>query len=159
AAATLGVAWERSPDGEAPQMRPGALFVDAVRDRVRPDEAGTAGRAALAAYVHRFSAANAHALAAFGMTPDYLREARRGCSTFELRLPFGGPLRPGDLVQVRSAVVHVGNSSLRLLHAMTTARGGDPVAVLDQAGVHLDLEARRPAPLPASLRDRALAML
>src|SRR5262245_60150853 len=39
AAATLGVAWERSPDGEAPQMRPGALFVDAVRDRVRPDEA------------------------------------------------------------------------------------------------------------------------
>jgi acyl-CoA thioesterase FadM len=133
-------------------------FVDSARDLLKPGEVNAAGRATLAAYIHRFSAANAQALAAFGMTPAYMRETRRGFSTFEFRLRFGAPLRQGDLVRVQSAVRHVGNSSLRLVHRMTGG-GGDLAAVLVQSGVHLDLEARRPAPLPAPLRDRALARL
>jgi acyl-CoA thioesterase FadM len=33
------------------------------------------------------------------------------------------------------------------------------VATLEQSGVHLDLEARRPAPLPDTLRSRARTLL
>jgi acyl-CoA thioesterase FadM len=134
-------------------------FVDSARDTLKPWEVNGAGRAALPAYIHRFSAANAHALAAFGMTPGYMRQARRAFSTFEFRLRFGAPLRVGDLVRVRSAVRHVGNSSLRLVHRMSGGSGGAMAAVLEQSGVHLDLDARRPTPLPPLLRDRALAML
>jgi len=117
------------------------------------------GRSALAHYVHRFSASGGHLMAAFGMTPAYMRTEQRGLSTFEFQLAIAGPLRSGDLVRVQSALVHVGNSSLRLFHRMTNRRTGEEVATLEQSGVHLDREARRSAPLPDALRSKALAML
>jgi acyl-CoA thioesterase FadM len=109
-------------------------------------------------YVHRFAAANAHAIAAFGMTPAYQRDQRRGYSTFEFQLEFLGDLRAGDPVAVRAGLLHVGTSSLRVFHRMSNPRTGELVATLDQFGVHLDLDARRPAPLPPDLRARAEAI-
>jgi acyl-CoA thioesterase FadM len=151
---------------ESPDERPSpphptgdAGFIDSAREAIKPSEVTTQGEAALAAYIHRFSAANAHVLAAFGMTPEYCRLENRGFSTFEFRLRFPGRLGVDDLVLVRSALVHVGNSSLRILHRMTNASTGDLVATLEQSAVHLDMDARRPSPLPPPLRERALAMV
>lgn len=150
-------------DGPARERRPRptdlAGFRDSARDTVKPAEMDVSGGAALSHYIHRFSAANGHAIAAFGMTPGYMRAEHRGFSTFEFQLEVGSPLRPGDGVRVRSAVSHVGNSSLRLLHVMTREPGDEVVATLEQSGVHFDQEARRPAPLPDALRARARALL
>ncbi len=152
------VAW----DGPARERRSRpagwAGFRDSARDTVKPAELDVAGAAALSHYVHRFSAANGHAIAAFGMTPEYMRGERRGFSTFEFQLEVGAPLRAGDFLRVRSGVVHVGNSSLRLLHVMTREPAGEVVATLEQSGVHFDQEARRPAPQPPALRERALRL-
>ena len=63
--------------------------------------------------------------------------------------------RPG----AGSGLLHVGTSSLRLFHVMSDARTGAEVATLHQAGVHFDHDARRPAPLPPDLADRARALL
>jgi acyl-CoA thioesterase FadM len=134
-------------------------FIDSTRDAIKPAEANALGEAGLAAYIHRFSAANSQVLAAFGFTPVYSRQERRAYSTFEFRLTFPGVLRVGDLAHVRTALLHVGNSSIRIFHRMANARTGEPVATLEQAGVHLDLDARRPAPLPAALRERAATLL
>jgi acyl-CoA thioester hydrolase len=149
-----GPARERRP-------RPGGLagFVESARDTVKPAEVDLSGGAALSHYIHRFSAANGHAIAAFGMTPAYMRAEHRGFSTFEFQLELGRPLRPGDGVRVRSGVRHVGNSSLRLLHVMTREPGDEVVATLEQSGVHFDQDARRPSPLPDALRARARALL
>jgi len=149
-----GPARERRP-------RPGDLagFGDSARDTVKAMEADVSGGAALAHYIHRFSAANGHAIAAFGMTPAYMRAEHRGFSTFEFQLELGSPLRVGDGVRVRSGVRHVGNSSLRLLHVMTREPGDEVVATLEQSGVHFDQEARRPTPLPDALRERARVLL
>jgi acyl-CoA thioester hydrolase len=150
-------------DGPARERRPRpdglAGFGDSARDTVKPVEVDVSGGAALAHYIHRFSAANGHAIAAFGMTPAYMRAEQRGFSTFEFQLELGSPLRPGDGVRVRSGIRHVGNSSLRLLHVMTREPGDEVVATLEQSGVHFDQEARRPAPLPDGLRARARALL
>lgn len=134
-------------------------FFDAARDAVKPSELTTSGEAGMAAYIHRFSASNAHVLAAFGMTPAYSRQEQRQFSTFEFRLSCHGTLRAGDLVLVRSALLHVGNSSIRIGHRMTNAQTHELVATLEQAGVHFDTEARRPASLPPALRERALQLL
>jgi acyl-CoA thioesterase FadM len=134
-------------------------FIDSTRDAIKPSEVDVLGEAGLAAYIHRFSAANSQVLAAFGFTPAYSRQERRAYSTFEFRLSFPGALRAGDLALVRTALLHVGNSSIRIFHRMTNARTGELVATLEQAGVHLDLDARRPAPLPPALRERALKLL
>jgi acyl-CoA thioester hydrolase len=150
-------------DGPARERRrwPAGLagFRDSARDVVQPAELDLSGAVALSHYVHRFSAANGQAIAGFGMTPAYMRAEQRGFSTFEFQLELGEPLRAGDGVRVRSGVLHVGSSSLRLLHVMTREPAGEVVASLEQSGVHFDQEARRPAPLPEALRERARGLL
>ena len=93
------------------------------------------------------------------MTPAYQREQRRGMSTFEFQLQFFEALHPGDQVSVWTGLLHLGNSSLRIFHRMQNDRSGELVATLDQFGVHLDMDARRPAPIPEGLRRRARAIL
>ena len=155
------VEWDGGPPPAAAPEVPAddSRFVDAARDTIKPWEVDGHGFAAPPAFIHRFTAANGHVLGGFGMTPEYLRRERRGFSTFEFNLAFPGALRAGALVRVRSGLIHVGKSSIRILHRMTDARTGALVATLDQAGVCLDLTARRPAPLPEDLRERAMAML
>ena len=156
------VEWTPPPEASPayPEVLGYAGFVDSARDTVKSREVDAlGGEAALPAYIHRFSAANGHTLAGFGMTPAYMHAERRGFSTFEFRLHFAGALRAGDPVRVRSALLHVGKSSIRLLHRMANARTGEEVAILEQSGVHLDMLARRPTPLPDSLRERAKALL
>jgi len=151
--------WQEPPPERRPRPIGDEGFVDGLLDTVEPLEMNILGRSALSHYVHRFSASGGHLMAAFGMTPAYMRTEQRGLSTFEFQLTIAASLRPGDLVRVQSALVHVGNSSLRLFHRMTNGRTGEEVATLEQSGVHLDREARRSAPLPDALRSKAQAML
>jgi len=154
------VTWDGAPCEHRPQ--PVALdgFRDSARDVIKPAEMDGAGRVGLAAYIHRFSAANGHAIAAFGMTPGYMQRERRGFSTFEFQFALtGAELAAGDLVRVRSALLHVGSSSMRIQHRMTNERTGREVATLDQFGVHLDMDARKSTPLPDPIRAQALAVL
>ena len=153
------VAWDGPARDRRPPPRDLAGFRDSARDTVKPAEMDISGGAALSHYIHRFSAANGHAIAGFGMTPAYMRAEGRGFSTFEFQLELAEPLRAGDAVRVRSGVMHVGNSSLRLLHVMTREPAGEVVASLEQSGVHFDQDARRPTPLPDALRERARALL
>ena len=136
-----------------------AGFIDSAADAIKPSELNTVGEAGFAAYIHRFTAANGHLIGAFGLTPEYCRREHRGFSTFDFRLRFLGALRGGDLVRVRSGLLHVGNSSIRILHRLTNASSGELVCTLEQSGVNLDLDARRPSPLPPEMRERALALL
>ena len=153
------VPWDGPPREQRPRPRGLAGFRQTARDTVEPSELDVFGQSGLAHYIHRFSAANGHAIAAFGMTPGYQREQRRGFSTFEFQLAIGGALCPGDPVRVQSALLHVGTSSLRLLHVMTNERNGERVATLEQLGVHLDMDARKSTPLSDELRARARAVL
>jgi acyl-CoA thioesterase FadM len=150
-------------DGPARERRPRPRglegFRESARDTVKPGELDVLGEIALTHYIHRFSAANGHATAVFGVTPGYMRSERRGFSTFEFQLEVSGTARPGDPVCVRSALVHVGSSSMRLLHVMTNERTGEAIATLEQLGVHLDMDARRPTPLPDAIRERARAIV
>ena len=79
--------WIRKGRPPERRPRPGGLegFGDSARDIIKPMEMAVSGGAALSQYIHRFSAANGHVLAAFGMTPAYFRVERRGFSTFEFR--------------------------------------------------------------------------
>ena len=151
--------WDGPPRERRPQPKNLEGFHVSARDTVKPREIDVYGYSAMSYYIHRFSAANAQSTAGFGFTPAYMRDERRGFSTFEFQLRFLRGLRAGDPVCVRSALLHVGNSSLRVFHKMFDEATGDLVATLDQLGVHLDVAARRPTPLPDALRDRAKSLL
>lgn len=148
--AARAVAWP----GPKPVNRPTPKAVAGTRttrDRVKPWEIAEDGKMSLPAYVHRFSAASMQSLAAVGMTATYMHEQRRGFSTFELELIKVGGASVGDIIDVTTAICHVGNSSLRFVHKMTAANGRE-IALLVQSGVHLDMVARRSTVIPDELR-------
>ncbi len=148
--ASLAVSWPgpKASDRSAPKSAPGPL---AARDRVKPWEIDEDGAMSLPAHIHRFSAAGMQTLAAIGMTATYMQEQRRGFSTFELDLTQIGEAKVGDIIDVTTAVSHLGNSSLRFAHRMTGPNGRE-VAFLVQSGVHLDMDARRSIAIPDQLR-------
>ena len=134
-------------------------FIDAYRDTTKPWEVDFLGHVGFQFYIHRFSAAAMQMLSAMGMTPAYLRDNRRGLSTFEFQLRFNRELGAGELVQVKTGLVHLGNSSLRVLHKMYNLGTGEEVARLSQFGVHLDMDARRPTAMPEDVKQRSRALL
>jgi len=153
------VTWDGPKREARPQPRGLEGFYDTARDTVRPWEIDTSGGSALIHYVHRFSAANAQVTAPFGLTPAFYREKRWGFSTFEFQMAVEGAPRAGDLIVVKSAPLHIGNTSMRIYHQMLDARTGTRLATLDQLGVTLDLEARRPSPMPDWMKERARAVV
>jgi acyl-CoA thioesterase FadM len=150
-------------DGPAIEKRPEpssmAGSIPTARGRARPADLDEFGQFSLAAFVHRFTDAVVQTCAAIGMTDDFMKAERRGYSTFELALSIGGAPRLGDPYLVETGVAHLGGSSLRLLHRMSDPRSGGEFARLGQFGVQLDLDARRPAPLPEAIRSGAARLL
>jgi acyl-CoA thioester hydrolase len=142
-----------------PEPRATAGFVATARDRVKPADLGPDGNFTLAAFVHRFTAGCVQALAAIGATADYMHAERRGFSTFELTLQVSALPQLGRPVLVETGIVHLGNSSIRFVHRMCDPADGREFARLGQFGVQLDLDTRRPAPLPQALRAAAQRLL
>ena len=70
---------------ERPSVSPSAKWVRTGMDVVRTRDLDWTGKLGLGGLIHRFSGSSSHALATIGMSPSYLRENRRGFSTFELR--------------------------------------------------------------------------
>jgi acyl-CoA thioesterase FadM len=154
------VPWAGTPFEAAAAPARAERMIDTSRDRVKAWEVDERGEFALSSYVHRFAHACLHVCSAFGMTPAYMRQQRRGFSTFETRLALlAPPPGAGDGLVVRSGLLAAGNSSLRLLHDMRDARTDARIAEFHQFGVHFDMEARRSVPLPPELRERAAGIV
>jgi acyl-CoA thioester hydrolase len=128
--------------------------------RVKAWQADGEGRLSLFGFVDRFSTANLVNMNAAGMSSTYMREEKRGFATFDTRLELFPPAPAiGESVAMQSGMLAVGNSSVTILHQMYLPHSKRRVARYYQAGVHFDLEARRSAPLPASIRDKAREFL
>jgi acyl-CoA thioesterase FadM len=140
-----------------PRTMTGAI--PSARGRVKPADIDEFGRFAAAAFVHRFTDALLQTTAAIGMTSEYLKLHRRGFSTFELALRITHAPRLGEPYLVETGIAHLGSSSIRLLHRMSDPRTGYEFARIGQFGVQLDLDARRPSPLPEEVRARAAPLL
>jgi len=153
------VAWDGEPRAERPDPAGDEGFMVAQRDTVKPWEIDLLGHMGFQFYVHRFSAAGLQAMNAAGLTPSFMREARRGFSTFEFQLRFRRELHAGDRVVTKSAITHLGSSSFCLLSRMYNAATGELSAQLSQFGVLLDMDARRPTRLPDEIRAKAEKLL
>jgi acyl-CoA thioester hydrolase len=152
-------AWQGPAAELRPEPKSMSGAVASARGRARPGDLDEHSRFSLAAFVHRFTDALLQATTAIGMTGDYMKANRRGFSTFELMLHVTGAPRLGGPFLVETGIAHLGSSSVRFLHRMTDPESGEEFARLGQFGVQLDLDARRPAPLPDEIRARAASLL
>ena len=151
------VAWP-GPELPEPMAQGAAEGPLTARDRVKPWEIGEGGTMSLAACIHRFSGAGMQFLSSIGMNAEYMHRNRRGFSTLALDLRLVAGANAGDRIDVRTSIAHLGNTSLRYVHRMRGA-GGREIASLVQAGVHLDLDARRPTAVPPAIREAITKLL
>lgn len=145
------VAWH-GPEIPPPAPLPTSPGLLTARDRVKPWEVDETGHLSLSDHVHRFSGAGMHFLTSIGMTGEYMHANRRGFSTFMLDISLEAGATLGQRVDVHTALTHLGNTSLRYTHVMT-GPDGRRLAAMMQAGVQLDLDARRPTAMPPHIRD------
>ncbi|MGD9803532.1 MAG: thioesterase family protein [Hyphomicrobiaceae bacterium] len=155
--AARAVAWS-GPALKAPDPLPAAKGDLTARDRVKPWELDERGRLSLSDHVHRFSGAGMHFLNSIGMSGAYMHANRRGFSTFLLDVALVSPAHVGERIDVHTAVAHLGNTSMRYVHRMIGA-DGRAIASMVQAGVQLDLDARRPTAFPDDIRRNISAAL
>ena len=107
------------------------------------------GRLGLSALIHCASDANVQFQNRIGMTSSYMQESRIGFATMAYRIGIGRlPREPGAVIEIESALAHLGRSSLSFAHRVVEGRSRALIATVAQFGVHFDRQARRPAEIP-----------
>lgn len=153
------IEWDASEPDRKARAREDARWAVTSAGLVRPEDADRFGRLDFTSLIHLASDANVQFQNMIGMTSSYMRESRIGFSTAEYQLTVHGELPPiGTPLQTRSALAHLGRTSLSFVHEVFDRRVERKLLTLAQLGVHLDLVARRPSPVPDHIRARIGAM-
>ena len=106
-------------------------------------------------YVGKFDEATWNLFARIGLTPAYLRETGRGMAAAQQNITYKLELLAGDVVEVRSSLLEIGNKSIRFVHEMRNAETGEIAATCEITGVHLDRQARKSVAFTETIRRRA----
>ena len=106
-------------------------------------------------YVGKFDEATWNLFARIGLTPAYLRETGRGMAAAQQNITYKRELLAGDVVEVRSSLLEIGNKSIRFVHEMRNAETGEIAAICEITGVHLDRQARKSVAFAETIRRRA----
>ena len=110
-------------------------------------------------YVGKFDEATWHFFHALGLSPTYLRTARRGMAAVDQHISYLQELHAGDIVTVRTTLLEVKEKSLRFVHEMTNDESGGVAARTTLKAVHLDTETRKSSAFAAEIAARAASML
>jgi acyl-CoA thioester hydrolase len=110
-------------------------------------------------YVGKFDEANWNLIARIGLTPTYLRQSGYGMAAVQQNISYKRELVAGDIIEIRSRVLEVGNKSVRFLHEMRNGETGEIAATCEITGVHMDREARKSAAFPEAVRTAAMSYL
>jgi acyl-CoA thioester hydrolase len=110
-------------------------------------------------YVSKFDEANWNLFARLGLTPTYLRESGRGMAAVQQNISYKRELLAGDIVEVKSTLLEIGDKSIRFRHEMRNAETGEIAASCEITGVHLDRQARKSVPFTDAIRKSAMKQL
>lgn len=111
-------------------------------------------------YTHLFDQATWAFFAQVGMDKAYFEEHSAGCAALEQHTHYLAELRHGANVSLRSRALGRSPKRLHFMHFMVNEDAGVLAATTEIVGIHIDRDARRSSPLPASIAatiDRLLA--
>ena len=106
-------------------------------------------------YVSRFDQATWFLLRAIGVTPVSIKQQNLRIAIVRQNYQFLEELRGGELVEIKSGFLAVGEKYFRFLHQMHDAERGRMVATCDSVAVRASLETGKSVPLTVELQDRA----
>jgi acyl-CoA thioester hydrolase len=106
-------------------------------------------------YVGKFDEATWNLFAMFGITAAYLRDTGHAMAAVDQRLQYRSELLAGDTVVVHSGVLEAKAKVFRFFHEMKNAATGEVAATCRLVAVHMDAAARKAAPFPGTIIERA----
>lgn len=106
-------------------------------------------------YVSRFDQATWFLLHAIGMTPGSMKQQNLRIAIVRQNFQFLEELRGGELVEIKSGFLAVGEKYFRFLHQMYNDESGKMVATCDSVAVQASLESGKSVPLTQSLQEKA----
>ena len=116
------------------------------RGAVYPWQCDHVGHMNIMWYVGKFDEANWNMFARLGLTPSYLRQSGRGMAGVQQHISYKRELFAGDIVEIRSRLLELGEKSVRFLHEMRNAETGEIAATCELTAVHLDRQAHKSMP-------------
>ncbi len=106
-------------------------------------------------YVSRFDQATWGLLHAIGLTPASIHQKNLRIAIVRQNYQFLEELRGGELVEIKSGFLSVGEKYFRFLHQMYNDESGRMVATCDSVAVQASLETGKSVELSAQLQSRA----
>jgi acyl-CoA thioester hydrolase len=129
------------------------------RGTVYPWQCDHVGHMNIMWYVGKFDEANWNFFASLGLTPTYLRQSGRGMAGVQQNIAYKRELFAGDIVEIRSSLLEIKDTSIRFLHEMRNAETGEIAATCEITAVHLDRGAHKSMPFPPATRETAMKYL
>ncbi len=133
-------------------------MIEAWRGTVSPDQIDLMGHMNVRWYAAKFDAATWALFAAIGITPDYVRDERKGLAALEQHIIYKAEVMEGARLIVRSEVTSISEKIICFRHVLLDAESGREMATCDFTGVHFDLERRKSCPLPDAIHVKASAL-
>lgn len=106
-------------------------------------------------YVSRFDQATWFLLHAIGVTPASMKQKNLRVAIVRQNYQFLEELRGGELVEIKSGFLTVGEKYFRFIHQMYDDESGRMVATCDSAAVQASLESGKSVALTAGLQEKA----
>jgi len=110
-------------------------------------------------YVGMFDHATWILLAELGLTAEWFRDQNRGMAALEQNIQYKRELRAGDVIEIRSGVLELGNKTMRITHEMRHFTGGWVAARTTILATYFDTIARKSTPLPDLVREKAQTLM
>ena len=106
-------------------------------------------------YVSRFDQATWFLLHAVGVTPALIKQQELRIAIVRQNFQFLEELRGGELVEIKSGFLAVGEKYFRFIHQMYNDESGRMVATCDSVAVQAGLDTGKSVPLSAALQEKA----
>ncbi len=130
-------------------------FIDTYRGVAQPWLCDIMGHLNVRNYVGHFDDASWHFLAELGLGPEVTTPLGRGWADVRATIEYKREVRLGELFKIKTGLKKIGNTSLVFMHKMLNPNETILHATMEVVTVYFDLQARRAAPLPDSLRQAA----
>jgi acyl-CoA thioester hydrolase len=110
-------------------------------------------------YVGMFDNASWVLLGMVGLDATWFRQHRCGIAALEQNITYLREMRSGDLVEIRSGILEIGEKIVRIFHEMRNSSGDWVAARTTILAVYFDTVLRKSVPLPEAVRERAQELM
>ncbi len=129
------------------------------RGAVSASQCDHIGHMNIVSYGAKFDEANWVFFCELGLTPSYLRGERYGMAGVQQNISYRQELFAGDVIEIRSQLVEIGDKRLTMRHEMRNLETGAVAALCDITAVHLDKREHKACDFPLAIRTAAEKLL